>query len=62
MNRVLKYEHRLYPAVLGALARGEIQWLEERKIRRSGFVGGEIGFRLTDEETSLASIAPAWKH
>ncbi|MGD8867341.1 MAG: phosphoribosylglycinamide formyltransferase [Gemmatimonadales bacterium] len=59
--RVLKYEHRLYPAVLGALARGEIEWLEERKIRRSGFGGDGVGFRLTDEEASLASIARAWK-
>jgi phosphoribosylglycinamide formyltransferase-1 len=59
--RVLKYEHRLYPAVLGALARGEVKWLEDRKIRKSGFIGGDIGFRLTDEEASLASVAPAWK-
>ena len=59
--RVLKYEHRLYPAVLGALARGEIEWLEDRRIRKRGFIGGDIGFRLTDEEPSLASVAPAWK-
>jgi formyltetrahydrofolate-dependent phosphoribosylglycinamide formyltransferase len=59
--RVLKCEHRLYPAVLGALARGEIEWLEDRKIRKSGFIGGDIGFELTNEEASLASIAPAWK-
>jgi len=59
--RVLKYEHRLYPAVLGALARGEVEWLEDRRIRRSGFVSGDIGFQLTDEEASLASVAPAWK-
>lgn len=59
--RVLKYEHRLYPAVLGALARGEIEWLEGRKIRKTGFARGDIGFELTDERASLASIASAWK-
>jgi phosphoribosylglycinamide formyltransferase-1 len=59
--RVLKYEHRLYPAVLGALARGEVEWLEDRTVRKSGFIVGNIGFRLTDEEASLASVAPAWK-
>jgi folate-dependent phosphoribosylglycinamide formyltransferase PurN len=59
--RVLKYEHRLYPAVLGALARGEVEWLEDRKIRTSGYLGGDIGFQLTDEGAALASVAPAWK-
>ena len=59
--RVLKYEHRLYPAVLGALARGEIELLEERRIRKSGFITGEVGFQLTEEGASLDSVAPAWK-
>jgi phosphoribosylglycinamide formyltransferase-1 len=59
--RVLKYEHKLYPAVLRALARGEVEWLEEGRVRRGAFGIGERGFQLTDEESSLASVQPAWK-
>lgn len=58
--RVLKYEHRLYPAVLRALARGEVAWVEGRRVRRGIFGAMEAGFALTDEETSLASVQPAW--
>ncbi|UCF19709.1 MAG: phosphoribosylglycinamide formyltransferase [Gemmatimonadota bacterium] len=58
--RVLKYEHRLYPAVLRALARGEIVWLEGQRVRRGPFGGRTAGFRLADEESSLASVQPAW--
>jgi formyltetrahydrofolate-dependent phosphoribosylglycinamide formyltransferase len=59
--RVLKYEHRLYPAVLGALARGEVEQLPDGRVRKSGFVTGHVGFQLTDEAASLDSVGPAWK-
>ncbi len=59
--RVLKYEHRLYPAALRALARGEVEWSEEGRVRRGAFGAGERGFQLTDEESSLASVQGAWE-
>ena len=59
--RVLKYEHKLYPAVLRALARGEVEWLEEGRVRRGAFGAGAKGFQLTDEDASLASVQPAWR-
>ncbi len=59
--RVLKYEHRLYPALLAALARGEIELLPDGVVQKSGFATGEIGFQLTDEAASLNSVGPAWK-
>ncbi|UCC73148.1 MAG: phosphoribosylglycinamide formyltransferase [Gemmatimonadota bacterium] len=59
--RVLKYEHRLYPAVLGALARGEIELLPDGAVRKSGFMTGEFGFQLTDELGCLDSVGLAWK-
>jgi formyltetrahydrofolate-dependent phosphoribosylglycinamide formyltransferase len=59
--RVLKYEHRLYPAVLGALARGEIEQLPDGKVRKSRFGTGDLGFQLTDEQACLDSVGPAWK-
>jgi formyltetrahydrofolate-dependent phosphoribosylglycinamide formyltransferase len=59
--RVLKYEHSLYPAVLRALARGEVAWTEEGTVRRGAFGAGESGFGMTDEESALASLGPAWR-
>jgi formyltetrahydrofolate-dependent phosphoribosylglycinamide formyltransferase len=59
--RVLKYEHRLYPAVLGALARGEVEQLPDGRVQKTGFVTGDVGFQLTDEAAGLDSIGPAWK-
>ena len=59
--RVLKYEHRLYPAVLRALARGEIVWEEDRHVRRGAYGVGEKGFQMNDETSSLASVQPAWR-
>jgi len=59
--RVLKYEHRLYPAVLRALARGEIEWQEDRHVRRGAYGVGERGFQMSDETSSLASVQPAWR-
>jgi phosphoribosylglycinamide formyltransferase-1 len=59
--RVLKYEHKLYPAVLRALARGEVEWLEEGRVRRGAFGAAERGFQFTDQDSSLASVQPAWK-
>ncbi len=59
--RVLKYEHRLYPAVLGALARGEVELLDDGKVEKRRYVAGEFGFQLTDEAACLESVGPAWK-
>ena len=59
--RVLKYEHKLYPAVLRALARGEIEWDEDRHVRRGAYGVGEKGFQMGDETSSLASVQPAWR-
>ncbi len=59
--RVLKYEHRLYPAVLSALARGQIEMGPDGRVQRHRLGAGEIGFGLIDEETSLKSVEPAWK-
>jgi formyltetrahydrofolate-dependent phosphoribosylglycinamide formyltransferase len=58
--RVLKYEHRLYPAVLGALARGEVQVGEDGRVRRAAGIEA-LGFQFTAEEASLASSERAWK-
>ncbi len=57
--RVLKYEHRLYPAVLRALARGWIELTEEGKVRRPEREGS-FGFELGEQERALASVVPAW--
>jgi formyltetrahydrofolate-dependent phosphoribosylglycinamide formyltransferase len=59
--RVLRYEHKLYPAVLRALARGEVIWEEDRHVRRGAYGVGEKGFQMSDESSSLASVQPAWK-
>ncbi len=59
--RVLRYEHKLYPAVLRALARGEVELLPDGKVRRGVFAAGEQGFQLGDEEAALGSVQPAWK-
>ena len=58
--RVLKYEHRLYPSVLGAVARGEIRVTDDGRVQRSAGIE-ELGFQLTEEEVSLASSERAWK-
>jgi len=59
--RVLKYEHQLYPAVLRALARGEVELLPDGKVRRGVFAAGEQGFQLATEQAALGSVQPAWK-
>jgi phosphoribosylglycinamide formyltransferase-1 len=58
--RVLKYEHRLYPAVLGAVACGDVRVDEDGKVHRSARIEA-LGFQLTEEEASLASSERAWK-
>lgn len=58
--RVLKYEHRLYPAVLGALARGDIQVGDDGRVRRAAGIEA-LGFQITAEEAALASSERAWK-
>jgi formyltetrahydrofolate-dependent phosphoribosylglycinamide formyltransferase len=58
--RVLKYEHRLYPSVLGAVARGDIQVDDAGRVYRNAGIE-ESGFQLTEEEVSLASSERAWK-
>jgi formyltetrahydrofolate-dependent phosphoribosylglycinamide formyltransferase len=58
-GRVLRHEHRLYPAVLRALARGEIRLEEDgRVVRRGVSGGGEPGFRLAGLDASLESVKP----
>lgn len=52
--RVLKYEHRLYPAVIAALAKGEIQLSVDGRVLTAGV--GEIGYRLSDEDSALTSV------
>jgi formyltetrahydrofolate-dependent phosphoribosylglycinamide formyltransferase len=59
--RVLKYEHRLYPTVLRAVALGRIVLAEDGRVRGAGFRDDEFGFRLADEEDSLASVEWAWE-
>ena len=59
--RVLRYEHRLYPAVVRALAAGEVELGEDGRVRRSGFAVGGRGWAMTEESEALASVAPAWK-
>jgi formyltetrahydrofolate-dependent phosphoribosylglycinamide formyltransferase len=54
--RVLRYEHRLYPAVLGALARGEVALTSEGRVRVVTGVNKELGFGLLDEQSSLTSV------
>jgi len=57
--RVLRHEHRLYPAVLGALARGEIELEEDGRVSRPGVALEEApGFRLSDVDGALGSIQP----
>lgn len=58
--RVLRYEHRLYPAVLRALASGEVELGEDGRVRRSGFAAEGMGWAMTEEGEALASVAPAW--
>ena len=58
--RVLKYEHRLYPSVLGAVARGDIRVDDEGRVHRAAGLEA-LGFQLTVEEASLASAERAWK-
>ena len=54
--RVLKYEHRLYPAVVGALARGAIELLDDGRVRVASEADGQLGFRIAGEGESLASV------
>lgn len=55
--RVLRHEHRLYPAVLRALARGEIRLQEDGRVVREGVDRrDEPGFRLAGLDESLESV------
>lgn len=57
--RVLKYEHRLYPAVLRALARGWIELSDDGRVRRPERAG-DFGYELSDQVRALGSVVPAW--
>ena len=52
--RVLKYEHRLYPAALRALALGAVRLDEEGRVTVQE--SGPFGFQFGDEDASLASV------
>lgn len=54
--RVLLYEHRLYPAVLGALARGEIALQSDGRVHVDGSTDPR-GFALVGEPTALDSVS-----
>ena len=54
--RVLRYEHRLYPQVVRALALGAIEMDEDGRARSAQGSGKEdVGFALTDETKSIES-------
>lgn len=57
--RVLRYEHRLYPAVLRAVARGDVRMEEDGRVSRPGFRVEDVpGFQLTRQDRSLDSVTP----
>ncbi|NIR44045.1 MAG: phosphoribosylglycinamide formyltransferase [Gemmatimonadetes bacterium] len=58
--RVLKYEHRLYPSVLSALARGDITLDDDGRVRRGAGLES-LGFQLTAEDDALASSERGWQ-
>ncbi|MEE8550761.1 MAG: phosphoribosylglycinamide formyltransferase [Gemmatimonadota bacterium] len=59
--RVLRFEHKLYPAVIRALARGQIELQEDGRVRTTLNAGDDdVGFELTDVDTSLASLGRMW--
>lgn len=59
--RVLRYEHRLYPPVVSALARGEVRLGEDgRAVVSVPAPPGAIGFGASSEEGSLDSIESFW--
>lgn len=54
--RVLRYEHRLYPQVVKALALGAIELGEDGRARSTRELGmEEVGFALVDETESIES-------
>lgn len=56
-GRVLRYEHRLYPAVVRALARGEVELDAAGRVRSSAAAGEDgVGFALARETGALNSI------
>ena len=57
--RVLRHEHRLYPAVLGALARGQIRLAEDGWVSRPGVsLEDAPGFLLAAADRALESVHP----
>ncbi|MBI4513728.1 MAG: phosphoribosylglycinamide formyltransferase [Gemmatimonadetes bacterium] len=55
--RVLKVEHRLLPAVVSALARGEITLGADGRVRVPlDSKGRKLGYALADEDAALASL------
>lgn len=60
-ERVLRYEHRLYPIVVRALARGEVRLGENGRVEVSGnYLPEGTGFAIADEPESLGSIERLW--
>lgn len=60
--RVLRYEHRLYPAVVRGLARNEIVLREDGRVELRGTIVTEgQGFGLVSQEAALESAERAWK-
>lgn len=59
--RVLTYEHRLYPAVLAALARGEVRLEQDGRVQRPSVDARDLGFQLADEGTAQTSAEQGWK-
>jgi folate-dependent phosphoribosylglycinamide formyltransferase PurN len=56
-GRVLRYEHRLYPSVVRALARGEVELDAAGRVRSSAAAGEDsVGFALARETGALNSI------
>lgn len=59
--RVLKVEHRLLPAVVSALARGEISLDDRGRVRIPPDSRARgLGFSLTDEELALKGVTQAF--
>ena len=60
-TRVLRYEHRLYPAVIRALARGEVRLREDGRVELgAGFLPEGLGFGIAGEPEALAGIERLW--
>lgn len=60
-ERVLQYEHRLYPAVVRAVARGAVTLGDDGRVRfHDGPVSGNLGFALSPEPDSLEDVSRLW--